>query len=215
MQAARTAFGLVACMLVSGCSNNGTDASSGGNGAAPGCTAVNGCGGNVVGTWRLEQACVTKFVNPGSMACPQAGAQLSEDVTGTLQFKDDGTFVSNANTTIVETLTIPETCLVDAGLTETCAELQAAFNEPTEAGAPPEVASCTSAGPMGGCSCRLTDTIMGGGQGAMYSTLGARIALGGAPPATYCVQGNTLLMQTEKSNGMPGSATITVVATKQ
>jgi hypothetical protein len=54
----------------------------------------------------------------------------------------------------------------------------------------------------------------GGGQSTTYSTLGYRIGLGGAPPAPYCVQGNTLSIQTEASNGMPGSATVSLMATK-
>jgi hypothetical protein len=213
MQAPWSAFVLVACALASGCSSQ-QNSSAGSTSTSASCaTPFSACGGNVVGTWNLANACVSKFVNPGNMACPASTAQLMENVSGSITFNDDGTFVTDANTTIVETLSIPATCLVDAGATETCQQLQNAFNQPTEAGPPPAVTSCTSA--MGGCSCQLTDTLMGGGQKASYSTLKSRIALGGAPPAQYCVQGNTLRLEAEVSNGMPGSATITLVATKQ
>jgi hypothetical protein len=205
---------LAACALASGCSSQTSGGTSAGN-TAPSCAMpFSACGGSVVGTWSLSKACVSKFVNPGNMACPSSTAQLGEDVSGTIKFNEDGTFVTNANTTIRETLSIPSTCLVDGGVTETCQQLQNSLNQPTDAGAPPAVASCTSAA-MGGCSCELSDTLMGGGQQATYSTLGTRIALGGAPPAQYCVQGNTLRLETAVSNGSPGSATITLEATKQ
>jgi hypothetical protein len=214
MQAPWSGFVLAACVLASGCSSQTTSGNSTGSSAAASCAApFAACGGNVVGTWNLATACVSKFVNPGNMACPASTAQLMENVSGSITFNDDGTFITNASTAIVETLTVPATCLMDAGTTETCSQLQSSFNQPTEAGPPPAVASCTSAG-MGGCSCQLTDTLMGGGQKDSYSTLNTRIALGGAPPAEYCVQGNTLRLETEVSNGMPGSATITLVATK-
>jgi hypothetical protein len=148
------------------------------------------------------------------MACPSSTAQLSEMVSGTIQFKQDGTFITDANTTIMETLNVPASCLVDAGVTETCAQLQGRFNQPTDAGAPAAVATCMNAA-MGGCACQLSDTLMGSGQQTTYSTLGFRIGLGGAPPAPYCVQGNTLTIETEAGNGMPGSATVTLIATKQ
>jgi hypothetical protein len=206
---------LAACALASGCSNAGNGAGSSGSTTAPSCTTpFTACGGNVVGTWSLSNACVSKFVNPGNMACPASTAQLSEDVSGTIEFKQDGTFVTNANSTLKETMNVPASCLVDAGVTESCQQLQNVFNQPTDAGAPSAVASCTSA-PMGGCTCQLSDTLMGNGQSATYSTLGYRIGLGGTPPSPYCVQGNTLTIQTEASNGMPGSASITLIATKQ
>jgi hypothetical protein len=215
MQAPWSGFILAACALASGCSNAGNGAGSAGSSTVPSCTTpFTACGGNVVGTWSLSNACVSKFVNPGNMACPASTAQLSENVSGTIEFNQDGTFVTNANSTLNETLTVPASCLVDAGATESCQQLQNAFNQPTDAGVPAAVASCTSAS-MGGCTCQLTDTLMGGGQKATYSTLGYRIGLGGAPPSPYCVQGNTLTIQTESSNGMPGSASITLIATKQ
>jgi hypothetical protein len=213
MQAPWIGFVWAACALASGCSSQDSTGTSAGSSAAANCANFIPCGGNVVGTWNMSKACVSKFVNPGNMVCPASTAQLSENVSGSIQFNDDGTFVTNVNSTIMETLNVPSTCLVDGGATESCRQLQDSFNQPTDAGAPPGVASCTSAA-AGGCSCQLSDTLMGSGQKATYSTLGKRIALGGAPPAQYCVQGDSLVIQTEVSNGMPGSSTITIVATK-
>jgi hypothetical protein len=200
------ALACAACVAAFGCSSS---SSSGGGG--PDCTSFNACGGNVVGTWNVTKACVGGTPNPLASQCPSSTAQISENASGAVTFKSDGTYSSTITTSAVEDVTLPASCLPGGA---TCAQLQTAINQQGDGGAGSTTGTCTAA-PSGGCSCHVTVAGGGGSTNGTYSTSGTTITIDGTP-SPYCVQGSGLLIQSQVGTmGMSGYGTITFAATKQ
>jgi hypothetical protein len=154
----------------------------------PTCGKVEPCGGNIVGTWKVENTCLANggLVMDASDIC--AGATLattSVTGTGTETFAADGTYHAMGTLSIGFKLTIPTSCFAPG---KTCAGLTA------EEQAQPSVtsASCATVGPS--CVCQLTGGA--GDETGTWTTSGTTLTTtptgGTASTDPYCVQGNEL-----------------------
>jgi hypothetical protein len=197
---------LAAGALVSCSSSSGSGSSSGDNS----CGVVAPCGGNVVGTWKASDVCIsgaTKTVMMGT-GCT-ATTSASPSVSGTATFNSDGTFTSTTAIVITTTIDIPAACLAQLGGAG-CAEL-ATFISASEGDAGATAACSTATG--GGCTCIVVDN---GGAVASADPTG-----GSAPSVdSYCVaSGGSQLHLISSStdvgvDGGPTAATADVVLTK-
>jgi hypothetical protein len=195
MQASLSGFALAACVSAWGCSST----SNGSQG--PDCTMFAACGGDVVGTWKVDRACVGGTTSPLTAQCLTATFQVSETVDGTVEFTSDGMFTQNVTATLIEDLTLPPSCLQGTS----CAQLQSTYNQTDGSGAR-LMGTCTEA--SGGCSCHVTAT-QSGPQHASYSVSGTTLTIGGQT-VPYCVHGSGLLYRLSAGTmGMAGAGTVT------
>jgi hypothetical protein len=172
----------------------GQAAGTGGSGA--GCPSVSPCGGNIVGTWKVTQSCVTAtddLSNTGS-GCPGASAVLDFMYGGTITYNADQTFNSTITVSEVTHEHFPSGCM-PFGLT--CQQLgQSAM----DAG----VGSC-STDAQGGCTCDATTTLATTTPNGTYSVSGSRTtttsAAGKTSTGSYCVQGNVLYVIPDPGDG--------------
>lgn len=201
MKTTREIVGLAALVLATGCSSS----SSGTN-----CGTFTACGGDVTGSWKLGRDCVGSSVDPfAGGTCSQATFQASQSESGTVTFQAGVYSTSNLDTTVVEDITVPSSCLMGA----TCAMVESNFNNQSNDAGMTTVGTCADT--SGGCACHATVTDSTGPVNGTYSVSGTTLTLDGTA-APYCVQGNTLLIQTQSGMmGTAGSGTITLTATKQ
>jgi hypothetical protein len=182
----------MAALLVAGV---GCSSSSGGGGS---CASVAGCGGNLVGTWKITSSCSTgSMMTMNGSTCPgETLTPESSNEAGTITFNSDGTYSSSINESGTETVFFPASCVSMLGNGLTCAQVASQLNSAGGmAGAGlMETFSCTGSG---SCTCNVNVTISGSATGT-YTTSGASVtsmpsgSTGGT--VSYCVQGNTLTM---------------------
>jgi hypothetical protein len=80
------------------------------------------CGGDLVGTWTLDQACVRLEVDPAFAECTEPPTQSYEiGVTGEMTFGADGSYRMDRTFTIGLDARYPSACLREAG--QSCEEL--------------------------------------------------------------------------------------------
>jgi hypothetical protein len=163
------------------------------------------CGGDVVGTWKFTDACVSGPEDPLAKQCATSAFHISETVTGTVTFDSNGTYTSTNATSTTEDTTIPASCTGG----ETCAQLQTSISQ-LRIGGTTTMATCTDA--SGGCSCHAITAAPSTTASATYSVSGTIITIGGIP-TPYCVQGNGLLIETQTAT--TGSDIVTLALTKQ
>jgi hypothetical protein len=139
---------MVTCsVLAVGC---GGDSSSGGGGNVVVCGAKPAaCGGNIVGKWQLESFCLNSTnVDTSSLNCPGVTATVtSATVTGTEEFRTDGTETSTSHGTSQATYVFPASCLKVS-----CADTPTALKSNPDISA----ASCSQSGDK--CTCTVTIT---------------------------------------------------------
>jgi hypothetical protein len=188
-----------------------TTAGSGGNAASCNTTA---CGGDIVGKWKIVGYCGSLTTQATSM--PGCAEPLTTDVvgltvTGTVEYRRDGTYTASMNSAGTAQLTYPAACLTLRGVTVTCEQLNQAFKQQAGAMADAGVTSLScAAGASGGCVC--TEVIAGQShltQGT-YTVGGGVLTEGtgsSASTSSYCVQGNGLTLTPQgTSSGDAGMA---------
>jgi hypothetical protein len=174
------------------------------------------CGGNVVGTWTLSSVC-TSDSQSGFNGCQSATIDVSGiEFSSTMTFNADMTYSSSTMASGMSIATIPAACLVQQGVTETCAQYQQALAaEPSTAGA-----TCTGSN---SCTCTIPAPDTTGMEMGTYVTTAAGVLtltrmLGGFSDMTsedYCVDGNRLTVSPQGSSAMMGSSAVgTIVFTK-
>jgi hypothetical protein len=180
---------------------------SGCGGGSGGGTCANGsaCGGNIVGTWKIVSSCLSSSGSDPS--CPTATSDTSGlKIDGTVTY--DAAMTYNTAMTLSGTVksTLPASCLMDNGMTITCAQLGAAFM----AGAqdpdfPFSAASCTGSS---SCTCTLTYKPISVNDMGTYITAGGLLtetdSSGDATQSDFCVLGSKLTESPHKDMTMPG-----------
>jgi hypothetical protein len=174
----------------------GANGAGGTGGSGASCPSVSPCGGNIVGTWKVTQSCVTAtddLSNTGS-GCPGASAVLDFMYGGTITYNADQTFDSTITVSEVAHEHFPSGCM-PFGLT--CQQLgQSAM----DAG----VGSC-STDAQGGCTCDATTTLATTTPNGTYSVSGSRTtstsAAGKTSTGSYCVQGSVLYVIPDPGDG--------------
>ena len=191
---------------------------SSGNGS---CGKVEPCGGDVVGTWKASGSCVNTAALNASVGsdfmsqCPGASVgNPRQSISGTITFNGNLTYTRNITTSASMDMTIPASCLTQGGITLTCAQLNAAFQQAFQGDPNSDIASFTCGG-SGSCSCRFTLKPTTTSDSGTYSTSGTTMALtatsGGIDGGDYCVQDKTLhLVSVDRTTNMGpmGQATI-------
>ncbi|MEM7152492.1 MAG: hypothetical protein AAF799_06585 [Myxococcota bacterium] len=146
-----------------------------------------GCGGDLVGTWQVQQVCgFDALPNPLEDDCP--GSQFDVEIlssTGSLEFLEDGTYVQD--TTIANQVILTLDSMTCYGAT--CEEF-AMFVEMDTPGA-----TCQDVGP-GMCECTLPNPAEVSLNMGTYSTDGNTLTLNGDDGSfeefEYCAMGNAL-----------------------
>jgi hypothetical protein len=199
--------GMVFCLLLlAAC--GGDDSNS--------CPDVAPCGGNVVGTWRVDAACLeglgTAAANAGGLNsfCSEASVSTSGlSMTGsTITYNADGTYSQTSKISGTFTINLPVACLTQRGVTVTCDQLNqsiAQSNQSSSASAGFTGLHCNG-GFGGGCACnaRIEQNDTSSGR---YTIQGSQLTDADGP-TDFCVQGDTLYeqstAQTTMSMGMMG-----------
>ena len=169
--------------------SGGQTAGTGGGGAS--CPSVAACGGNIVGTWKVTQSCVSATEDFSSAGAGCSGATAVLDITygGSLTYKSDLTFDYSAVTaTEMVHEHFPSGCS-PFGLT--CQQLAQTATD----GGPPRC----SIDALGGCDCdsvmMLTSSYPTGTYAVSGSTLTTASTTAMMPStSSYCVQGSILYL---------------------
>ncbi len=196
-------LGAGVCLLVSACA--GTKESTGT------CSNSAGCGGNIVGTWKITSSCVTVDLGDAMNAeCPGETTNSSGlKASGTVTYAADMTYTSSFTVTGNITLTLPASCLKRNNITLTCAQLTESLQSQMMMGA----GSCSTAS-GGGCSCKFPITGEPNSETGTYTTTGSGSltqtqSTGETETDTYCVKGSTLTISPTNNATTSGTLTLT------
>lgn len=187
----------------------GRASGTGGSGAS--CPGVSPCGGNIVGTWKVTQSCVTATEDFSSAGVGCTGASAVLDITygGSLTYNADLTFDYSAVTASeVVHEHFPSGCS-PFGLT--CAQLAQTATDAGRTGC--------STDTQGGCNCddvmMLTSTNPTGTYAVSGSKLTTSSPNGKPSTSSYCVQGNLLYLILDQTADGGLSAMGGIVLAKQ
>lgn len=220
----RSPFDVPLAVLIATCCWVGCKGGGAGGAASDSCGQVEPCGGNVVGTWKLSDACANSAAlqsELSSTSCPNMTASLSGvSPSGSITFNSNMTYsIASAAIDVSLDIGVPAGCLNG----ESCAEVGAALAE--------ELAGSSCSG-TSSCTCNASETSYlspssTSSDSGTYTISGETIILtssdANADTSTmdYCVQGGDLLhfitVDTTMNTGPMGQATIDsdIVATKQ
>jgi len=191
---------VVAGATSAGCGGGGGMTGTGGGSGGGSCTSNASCGGNIVGTWTIVQACNAKVSK--ATTCGDETYTASDLVqTGTLTFRADGTATVMLRTTGTLADVLPANCLTNSGMT--CADREASFRELVQSGAGYTSASCADNG--GTCECALGFDTTSNVSGT-YTTSGSTFTVlssSDSDTQTYCVTGSTLIINVPSTTGDP------------
>jgi hypothetical protein len=191
--------GVCGCaMFVAGCGDDDSAAS---------CEKSAGCGGDLVGTWKIASACFDSPPMMASMSCPGLTTTTNLDEQGTVTYRADGTYTGNLTLSGSVNVSVPASCLTQQGTTVTCAQLQ----ESLRASAAYSSVTCTGSS---GCSCVAQIAPQTQAPSGTYAVSGSTVthSAGNSPDSNdFCVQGTTLTMTASSSSATAG----TIVLTKQ
>lgn len=162
-------------------------------GALPGECNFTACGGDAVGTWTLDSACLNSDQNPFAEQCPTATFQIDiSGATGSLEIVGDGTYSADFHLTGSLSYTLPSACI---GPVTDCTQLSNAENGST----------CAAAAGGDGCTC--TSPIQDDGNPpdtGTWTASGNEIVTTDSDPGStpdtseYCVDGNVLKISMTK-----------------
>jgi hypothetical protein len=190
-----------------GGSGSGAGGSSGGADGGVNCNAVTtACGGNVVGTWKFTQTCLSASQDLSS-TCPGASAIYDYTFSGTATYNADGTFSSTGTVSALVHEHFPSGCMPFGS---TCAELgQMAMDAGT--------GSC-STDSAGGCNCDAVTPATSTDATGTYKASGGTLTTmhdGTTTLASYCVEGSLLYQSFEQQPDGGTTAIGIAVLTKQ
>lgn len=189
--------GLLSAVCVFGLSGCG-----GGGGEI--CANAPGCGGDVVGTWRITSACLSVMLSFSSPSCPtQTASGSAVGAEGTVTYNSGLTYTSNTAFTGTITSIVPPECLVVNGSPVTCDWLDQQNQAHPTAG----VTVRCSGSP---CTCTETFTPTLKTQMGTYTT-SARVltetpAGGTGDQSDYCVVGTTMTVSPHITSMMNADA---------
>jgi hypothetical protein len=180
--------------------------SPGGGAGAGSCTSNASCGGDIVGTWTITQACNVKSVK--ATVCADQTYAVSDQVqTGTFAFRADGTATQMVRTTGTIAEVFPPACLATGIMT--CAETDASYREQVRTGSTYTSASC--ADNAGSCECDLTFDTTTNVSGT-YTTSGSTFTVmgnGNSSTGSYCVTGSTMIINVPRAPDPPAIYVLT------
>jgi hypothetical protein len=164
----RLGLGLVA--LVTAC--GGTTTSGGGSSA---CSVA--CGGDVVGRWEFVSYCGSNVQQTSNGNCTTTVERLTAAVTGTLEYRLDGTYSMSGTSSGTVRLTYSQACLTYGTLTITCDQFS-------------QMLQTQAAGADGGLTSASCASVTGGACVCTFAVVGQPMAITG----TYVTSGSVLTM---------------------
>jgi hypothetical protein len=191
---------VVVALAIGGMSCGGDDDSSGGTAT---CSPVSACGGDIKGSWKVQAACLdpAALADQAHQVCDDASlAVLSPMVSGSITYKDDGTYVqapSNAEATVE--FTLGASCLKQGAITLTCKQVQDQLNKD------PSGAQSTCVSNNGGCKCSADAKVSGDSHGT-YTVSGNTVTLNDGTKEVvqdYCIVGSKLYMLPTADSPLP------------
>jgi hypothetical protein len=204
-------------------SGAGGGAGEGGQGAA--CEEQAACGGDVVGTWAVQDCSRTLGGNANmqglGLGCMMAPVTGSLGISGTITFNADGTYMDNTMTAGAATLELPNACLNVSGTTTTCDNVDNALDSIGFA----KGGLCVDNAATTGCTCSVTVAQTGGfgvpsfdaAPNGTYKSADNKLTLTAFGIDTlypYCVSGTTMVLTIESAS-KTGEATGPIVLQKQ
>jgi hypothetical protein len=164
------------------------------------CGAVQGCGGDVVGVWSVNDLCVTNAPPSDQAECAGAISYGQVDATGQIEFTADGRLSTSLTLSMHVTYNFTGECLaaqigrpvvVDQALCD-------GIEQQLSGTAMVTAASCSFSG--GACVCPATfDTTTE--NESTYSISGTNLVGDDGELNPYCVSGDTLRIGAETDNG--------------
>ncbi|HKA89735.1 MAG TPA: hypothetical protein VKE22_18865 [Haliangiales bacterium] len=166
------------------------------------CGKVAPCGGNVVGDWTIDDACLSFTASPLGSFCPSGTVDAAGiGASGMFSFRSDLTYSTTITLSGGLAITIPESCLTVQGVTLTCAQLDQALKQALIQNPNPAIQAVSCQG-IGGCVCTIQIKPQTSTSSGTYATSGTSLTLDGGSPSTYCVQASELhVMSTSMSMG--------------
>lgn len=170
-----------------------------GNPSGPACSPTFAvCGGNLVGTWQIEGACNVNSLLPMTTCAGETDSVDLKSLSGTYTFNSDNTFTQTESIDLVESATVPASCITTGATSCSAGNATSTTNGVTT------TATCTGTVSTG-CTCTLTisgtQTVTGTyAKEGDYFTPTENGAAGSQEG--YCVSGSQL----EVSGGMSGGA---------
>ena len=185
---------LLIATSVIGCSSGSTDQTSN-----PVCAAIAPCGGEIAGTWHVQDFCSAALSNPPSIpGCPSAVTKItSVAVSGTVTYNTDGSTRTDLQGVITESGLLPLSCITQPKCAGFAAELVAGGGV-TSANCNYEASS--------GCACSLR-LEAGNATTGKYRVSGSTLTIttdGDPSPAEtdqFCVSGSELKVQFPDTDG--------------
>jgi len=181
------------------------------------CEDFTACGGELVGTWRIEGSCTTgdpaeaAYASSGvSPLCRGLFSEVSLDVTGTVTY-DGSTETSSLTMTTYMTVVLTEACLAEmngssAPITvATCADFEDGLHGEGQTG------TCTFDG-TSQCICDMATTQTATPTPSGYTVSGGQVIYDDptSEPVGYCVEGTSLRMR----GSLEGSIELELQATR-
>lgn len=172
-------------------------------------------GGNIVGTWNIQGACIdVEFENPFEASCPESTFEIASNMSGTVTFNDDGTFSSSFTNGGDLNFSLPASCVVEMAMGRE-GDCQALFGTDSEE----SPTTCTGTQETG-CECSQAGASETNENSGTYAVDGSSLTItddeGTDPPSALCISGDTLKVQTIDEGGDGGTpATIVWAAERQ
>ncbi len=167
-------------------------------GSSGSCGKVQPCGGDVVGNYSISAACINSAAINMELQidCPGASVNYgSLRVSGTGSFNADMTYSIAETVSATITENIPASCLSEGGLTVTCAQLDALFQDALASDPNSGIQSAHCSG-SSSCSCSFVLNASTTNETGTYTTSGTTLtttsSTGAVSSNAYCVQGSEL-----------------------
>ena len=181
-------------------------ADGGGNDGGSACPSVSPCGGDLVGTWQVTQACLSGTEDLNS-TCPGASATITSSFTGTVIYNSNNTYTSMVTGGGTTHFHYPGACL-PAGYT--CTQFSQLL---MSVGSYSSVNCATDAASV--CNCDAVTASLPTDESGTYTSSGVTVTTvhsGSTSIGQYCIQGNVMYqMETPRDGG----ATEVVVLRRQ
>lgn len=149
--------------------------------AGSACDPFTPCGGDIVGTHSIIDACFDGAANPFEEQCPEATFEADTDFSGTLTFNGDGSWSLSTTTVGTATINVPASCV--GGDCNTLSLLLMG-------------AQCTAAGEVCNCDLAINDV---SSESGTFTAEGNNLVMtdseGDTDTFSICVQGQTAFME--------------------
>jgi len=168
-------------------------------GGAVDCTAIQtGCGGDIVGSWKLKGACLSpEMVGE----CPLSEGIVTYEVvssTGTATFTADMTYAVNLPFAVSGSVHATSACLSQTGISS-CSDAQTRLRLSEDEHFPGIWKSASCSSDAGGCTCTgaTTGSIASNEIGTYTVANNAFTTTKSGSPTPYCVVGNGVWVQAD------------------